>query len=374
MSEQVLLVKKEATPQRTNLFFMSFGIEKIVRILSMLRVAFALTLLACFSAVPAHTSSQDAQTPTFSVSVNLVKVPISVFDEQGLLVTNLRRENFRIWEDQASQQIRSFGLDTNSVSVVLVLDTSNTGKSELKKIKEAAEEFIGTLSKEDRISLITFDDEVRRILDWTNDAKKARKALSKIKSGFRTALYDAMFVAADEQLKGIEGRKAIILLTDCLNNQSRVNFRDASVAVVKSQASLYVVSKTAIVKEQAKHQRRVVILTDIYKRLFGDDENYIDEYFEKREKEMTNLAEQSGGRCLFTSNYDQIKYLYVEVAKELKSKYFLTYVSNQKLLPNTYHRIAIQYLAPASKVRYRKGYYYEPKLDPLIVRPQFIQD
>ena len=92
MSEQVLLVKKEATPQRTNLFFMSFGIEKIVRILSMLRVAFALTLLACFSAVPAHTSSQDAQTPTFSVSVNLVKVPISVFDEQGLLVTNLRRE------------------------------------------------------------------------------------------------------------------------------------------------------------------------------------------------------------------------------------------------------------------------------------------
>ena len=173
MSEQVLLVKKEATPQRTNLFFMSFGIEKIVRILSMLRVAFALTLLACFSAVPAHTSSQDAQTPTFSVSVNLVKVPISVFDEQGLLVTNLRRENFRIWEDQASQQIRSFGLDTNSVSVVLVLDTSNTGKSELKKIKEAAEEFIGTLSKEDRISLITFDDEVRRILDWTNDAKKA---------------------------------------------------------------------------------------------------------------------------------------------------------------------------------------------------------
>ncbi len=310
--------------------------------------------------IQGRSEAQDAN-PVFSVSVNLVKVPISVFDEAGNLVTSLRKEDFRIWEDQAEQEIRSFGLDINSIWVVLLLDTSASGMAELKKIREAAEDFIMALSADDRVSLISFDDQVNRILDWTGDFKKARKALGKIKSGFRTALYDAMFTAAQGQLKGIDGRKAIILFTDCLNNHSRVSFQDASQAVIQSQASLYVVSKTVMVREQAKQERRVVMLTDIYRRLFGDDENYVEEFFKKREAEMVELAEKTGGRCFFPADYSQVKHYYGEIARELKSKYYLTYVSNQKLLPNTYHRISIEYMAPSSRIIYRKGYYHEPR-------------
>lgn len=322
----------------------------------------ALAVLASLFAVPSRPATQDSKSSTFSVSVNLVKVPISVFDSQGDLVTDLRREDFRIWEDQAPQEIRSFGLDTNPVSVVLLLDTSASEKAELKKIKEAAEEFADALSRGDRFSLITFDDEINCILDWTDSVKKLRRALGKINHpGLRTALYDGMFLAANDQLKGIDGRKAIILLTDCLNNQSSLDFKDASLAIVQSQASLYVVSKTEMVKEQAKRERRVVWLTDIYKRLFGDDANYIDEFFKKREDEMTGLAEKTGGRSFFPTDYDQIKDVYAEVAHELKSKYYLTYVSNQNLPPNSYHRISIEYLAPANNVIYRKGYYFQPR-------------
>jgi len=288
-------------------------------------------------------------------------VPISVFDSLGNLVTDIRREDFRIWEDQAPQEIRSFGLDINPVSVVLVLDTSMSEKSELKKIKEAAEGFADALAPEDRFSLITFDDEVNCLLNWTNSKKKLWRALGKITPGLRTSLYDAMFLAANDQLKGIDGRKAIILLTDCLNNESLLDFNDASLAIVQSQASLYVVSKTAMVKEQAKRERRVVWLSDIYKRLFGNDADYIDEFFKKRESEMTDLAEKTGGRSFFPTDYDQIKGIYEEVAHELKSKYYLTYVSNQNLLPNSYHRIAIEYLAPANNIIYRKGYYFQPR-------------
>ena len=103
------------------------------------------------------------------------------------------------------------------------------------------------------------------------------------------------------------------------------------------------------------------MLDDIYKRLFGEDSDYIDEFFEKRESEMQNLAEQTGGRCFFPIDYDQIKGVYSEVARELKSKYYLTYISNQSMLQNSYHRISIEYLKPASKIIYRKGYYYEPQ-------------
>jgi Ca-activated chloride channel homolog len=298
----------------------------------------------------------------FSVSVNLVKIPISVFNESGDLVTDLWKQDFRVWEDQAPQEIRSFGLDKNPVSVVLLLDTSETEKSDLKKVKKAAEEFAAALDPGDQISLITFDDEVYRVLDWTSDIKKFRKALGKIQTGLRTALYDAMYLAAADQLKGVEGRKAIILLTDCLNNQSIVDMQDAARSIVQSQASLYVVSRMEMVREQAKSEHRVVMLSDIYKRMFGDD-NYIEEFFNRKEAEMTELSEKTGGRCFFLTDYDQIKNIYSEVAHELKSTYFLTYVSNQNLRPDSYHRISIEYLKPSTSVIYRKGYYYNLQRD-----------
>lgn len=329
----------------------------------MRKIAFSLALFISVVAANGWSGAQNNDASTISVSVNLVKVPISVFDRRGNLVSDLRREDFRIWEDQAQQRIRSFGIDRNPVSVVLVVDTSMSGKSELKKIKEAAEDFAEALSPGDRISLISFDDQVHKALDWTENRKEVKKALGKLRPGLRTALYDAMYIAAKDQLMGITGRKAIILLTDCLDNQSRNNFKNASLSVVESQASLYIVSKTAIVREQARHERRVQILDRIYKSLFGEDANYIDEYFEKRESEMKLLAETTGGRCFFPIDYDGIKGVYSEVARELKSKHYLTYVSNQDMPQNSYHEISIEYLRPASKVVYRKGYYYEPQPD-----------
>ena len=194
--------------------------------------------------------------------------------------------------------------------------------------------------------------------------RKIRRALGRIRPGLRTSLYDGMYLAANDQLKGVEGRKAIILLTDCLNNESRVDFKEASLSIIQSQASLYVVSKTVMVREQAKKTGRVVWLAGVYRRLFGSDEDYIDEFFKRREAEMTNLAESTGGRCFFPTDYDQIKGVYESVARELTSKYYLTYISNQNLLPDSYHRIAIEYLAPASKIIYRKGYYYLPRSVP----------
>ena len=300
--------------------------------------------------------------PTFSASVNLVKVPISVFDVEGKMMEGLGAEDFRLWEDRAPQEIRSFGLDTYPVSVVLLLDTSPSSRNELKRIRAAATEFVRGLDAGDRFSVISFDDEVTRILDWSDSRKKLDKALGKLRAGVRTALYDAMYLAAAEQLKNVDGRKAIVLFTDCLDNQSRVGLEEAERAIAKSQASLYVVSKTAIVASDARRERRVVILDDIYRRLFGEDEDYIEEFFRKREEAMTRLAGETGGRRFFPTDYDQILGIYADVAREMKSRYFLTYVSNQVLEPDSYHRIAVECLRPAARVVYRKGYYHLPRM------------
>ena len=344
--------------------------------MSCLRNLVPVAILCCSGILPfrpataQETLTQEEGGFRIRVSTNLVKVPISVFDEQGLLVGDLRKEDFRLWEDRERQEIRSIGTDTSAMSVVLVLDTSPSSESELKKIKSAAEAFARTLEQDDQISLITFDDEVNLVLDWTRDSKMVKKSLGKVRSGDRTALYDAMYLAANEQLLNVEGRRAIILLTDCLNNESRVDFVEASRAVAKSQASLYVVSKTTIIKEQARQGRRVAILNDIYRRLFGE-ENYVDEFFEKREKEMIALAEETGGRVFFPADYDAIQSVYREIARELKNKYYLTYISNQQLEPDSQHRIAVEYLRPATELRYRRQYYYLPQTPRKIFAPAF---
>jgi hypothetical protein len=122
-----------------------------------------------------------------------------------------------------------------------------------------------------------------------------------------------------------------------------------------------------MVRKQAMSQRRVVWLHGVYRRLFGDAD-YVDEFFRKREEEMTDLAERTGGRCLFPADYDRIGDSYDEIARELKNQYYLTYVSNQQMIPDSYHRITVEYARPAGKLIHRQGYYFQPK--PLI-RPRY---
>ena len=328
---------------------------------------FIMMLAAAFLCIGVNLPAQVEQNvPTFSVSVDLIKVPITVFGLDGAPIQELKRNDFRVYEDGQAQQIRNFNIDVNPVSVVLLLDSSGTVTKEWKQIKEAAEGFadaLATPSKGDRISVITFSDEVQRVMDWSEDKRQVRRSLGKVQLGLRTDLYDAMLEAAQNQLKNIEGRKAIILLTDFLNNQSVVGYQEAVQAIIQSQASLYIISKTMMVREAARTQRRVVILNDIYQRLFGDS-NYIDEFFAKKEAQMTDLAEKTGGRCYFPLDYNQIKGVYKQVAQELQNQYYLTYVSETNKARNSFHRITVEYLPPSSKLIYRKGYYYKP--DPIL--------
>jgi VWFA-related protein len=327
-----------------------------------IRIILVLLLLAWLPILGMPAPQQ--QGPTFSVSVDLVKVPVTIFQPNGAPIATPERKDFRIYEDGELQQIRSFGVDVNPVSVVLLLDCSGTVEKEWKQIKSAAESFAEALSKGDRISVITFADDVQLALDWSADTRQVRKALNKVRLGMRTDLYDAIFEAAQTQLKDIEGRKAIILLTDFLNNQSVLGYQDAVQAVLQSQATLYIVSKTMMVREAAKTQQHVVILNDIYQQLFGDS-NYIDEFFTKKETQMNDFAEKTGGRCYFPADYDQIEQVYQQVARELKNQYYITYISESSKPRNSYHRITVEYLQPASKIIHRQGYYFKP--DPIMV-------
>jgi len=104
----------------------------------------------------------------------------------------------------------------------------------------------------------------------------------------------------------------------------------------------------------------------------GAGEDYVEEFFRRREIQMSELAEKTGGRAFFPTDYAGIPQVYDDVARELKSKYFLTYVSQPGKSSNTYHRIVLEYPPPSSKLTYRQGYYYQPApIRKLIPRRRF---
>ena len=150
---------------------------------------------------------------TLKTDTNLVTVPVIAITREGDYVPDLRQEEFSIAEDGEKQQIAFFATVSAPFHVVLLLDTSASTEEKLGSIKRAAAAFVEQLQSGDRVKVISFDNELRELCDFTNDRAVLRNAIYKTVSGKGTRLYDA-FELALASIKPIQGRKAIVLFTD----------------------------------------------------------------------------------------------------------------------------------------------------------------
>lgn len=157
----------------------------------------------------------DAQ----SVQTDLVTVPVVATDRNGIYVPDLRQEEFVIAEDGTNQQIAFFATSSVPFHVVLMLDTSAGTKEKLTLIQQAAVAFVEQLQNRDRVKVISFDDQVRDLNDFTNDRAAVKDAINRTRSGQGTKLYDA-FALALSAVRRVHGRKAIVLFTDGVDYQS----------------------------------------------------------------------------------------------------------------------------------------------------------
>ena len=186
------------------------------------------------------TTQQPGQDETVRLRAEEVLLNVTVMDAYGHQATELVKDEFIVAEDGQRQDIASFLVSSVPVNVVLMLDASGSVVSEINSLRDAAMHFVNQLGPEDRISVIEFHSHVELIQDWTAKAEDVRHALSwRFKPGMvqtkngsftygSTALYDAVYSACDEQLAKIEGRKAIILLTDGDDTSSKVTLRASS--------------------------------------------------------------------------------------------------------------------------------------------------
>jgi Ca-activated chloride channel family protein len=300
-----------------------------------------------------------------------VLLNVTVMDAYGHQATELVKDEFIVAEDGQRQDIASFVVSSVPVNVVLMLDASGSVVTEINSLRDAAMHFVKQLGPEDRVSVMEFHTDVELIPDWTAKAEDERHALSwRFKPGMvqtkngsftygSTALYDAVFSAADEQLAKVEGRKAIILLTDGDDTSSKVTYEQALTSIVKSGSVVYVISKArAFINDLDRYRGKAA---KIFAGTTAQQANIFIERFERAERMMTDLATRTGGRIFSPLEEKEMKDVYGQVARELKNQYIITYIPKNLEHDGRLRRVKVFLARPGYSARTRDAYYAPKK-------------
>ena len=291
-----------------------------------------------------------------------VLLNIAVSDDYGHQVVDLRKDDFIIAEDGQRQDISTFQTSVVPVNVILLLDASGSVINELSSIRDAAVHFVEHLGPEDKVSIFEFHTKVEVIQDWTSNLDDLKHAIMWRfrpgpipKAGGNTSLYDAIYLASDEKLATVTGRKAIIILTDGDDTSSKVTYEQALAALIRSDAVVYVVSKAQAMIEQLKPYRGKV------SRILGggtaQQADWMISRLEQAENLMKNISMRTGGELYSPLKDEELKGVYGQVAHELKSQYILTYISKNDTRDGKLRHIRVYMSKPGLTPRTRDSYY-----------------
>jgi len=285
-------------------------------------------------AAPPPTKDDEPLT-TITKRVDEVNVVFTVTDKRGKFVKDLKQNDFQVMDDSQAASIRSFRSETNlPLRVGLLIDASNSVRDRFKFEQQAAIEFLNQIirSNFDRAFVIGFDTTPEVTQDFTDSTEALSKGIRMLRPGGGTAMYDAIYYACRDKLMAydkspIATRRAIILLSDGEDNQSRVSREEALEMAQKAEVIIYAIStNTSGIK------------------LRGDK---VLEYF----------AEQTGGRAFFPFKIQDVSDAFSQIQDELRSQYAISYKPADFQFNGKYHKIDILADNKKYKVRARKGYY-----------------
>lgn len=312
---------------------------------SALLSAMRLLALTAFLSAPAVAQASPDELPTIKVDVQLVTLTATIEDRSGRPVTNLRKEDFVVYEEGAPQQISVFHDDERvPVSVGILFDTSGSMVDKIDDVQDAVEHFVRTTNPEDDIFLIEFNRRTRLVEDFTGDRERLRRAIGSLRPGGATALYDAVAEGLQHLQAGKHKKKALLLITDGNDTSSDASLREVVATAQQSEALIYAMG--------IGHGERGVFghLRGIFK-----DEVDVDV--------LRQLAQITGGRAILVEGEhrrggaDVIDQSAQEVGAELRGQYTLGYYPTNRAKDGSYRRIRIEVRNPQYVVRTRPGYF-----------------
>jgi VWFA-related protein len=272
---------------------------------------------------------------TISVEVNLVNVLFTVADKKGKFVTNLKKDDFKVFEDERVQSITNFSNETNlPLTIALLVDTSGSIRDKLRFEEEAAIEFFySTLQRgKDKALVISFDSGVELLQDFTDDPEKLADKIHKIRAGGGTSLYDAIYLAVNEKLAETDGRRIIILITDGDDNSSRVSLTETLEAAQRNSVTIYAISTNS-------------------SAFFGSKEQ------ERGDKTLKKFSEETGGKAFFPLKIQDLASSFLDIHDELRAQYTIGYRPTNAKQDGTFRKIRVDVGDKRFKARAKSGYY-----------------
>jgi len=279
-----------------------------------------------------------ADTPTFHSNATTVNVDVSVLDDRGHFIPGISPGNFRVLEDGVPQQVTQFGHSEAPMTICMLIEFSGRFQAFWSQgwyeTLQAAYGFLQTLKPDDNVAVVTYDLHTTILSDFSPDKRKAEEAMARLRiPGFSESnVFDALTDMAD-RMSGIEGRKAILLISTGLDTFSKITFDTARKSLQESGVPIYSISILQIARMMAESRG-----------MSGP----ADLTFLQADNEMKTFAKETGGMSFFPRFYGEYPSVFRQIEDSLRNQYSLSYHPTNTARDGRFRRIKVELINPAT--------------------------
>ncbi|HXR79086.1 MAG TPA: VWA domain-containing protein [Bryobacteraceae bacterium] len=299
--------------------------------------ALLLCLALLASSCPLWAQEREPAPPSFSVTSNLVRLLVTVRDQAtSAIVTNLGKDDFRVFDDTVEQTISVFERNTSlPLSIALLIDTSGSTNKDIAYETGSILKFLRTLKQagnpDDALAVYSFNWQVKMDVGYTRNEQRAERAMRQLHGEGGTSLYDAIYLVSSD-LADRDGRHVMVVVTDGGDTTSYKKFEDAVKAAMRSEAVLYPIVVVPIENDAGRNTGG--------------------------EHALETMAHATGGRTFYPAGAGQLDQAFTEILRELRTEYLLGYYPRLPMgITNRYHAVRVTVRRPELKVITRSGYY-----------------
>jgi len=287
-------------------------------------------LTAAALAVAAASTAVVAQQPMFKTGTQVVSLFVTVADMQKRLVPDLVQDEFQVFDNEKPQPIVYFDNSIHPINVVVMLDTSGSMTLTIDLLKQAAEQFVIRLLPEDKARVGAFNDKIQINARWSNNRDQLVTDIKDLDYGNGTRLWDAVGIALDE-LKGIEGRRVILVFTDGDDTESKA-------------------MSLGKVIDRARTDEVMIYAIGLESRYFNGQQ----QVRTKPDSGLRKVADETGGGYFELTKASELASTFTKIAQELHSQYVIGFTPTQ--LDNRVHKLAVKMKQPGMSARARRSY------------------
>jgi Ca-activated chloride channel homolog len=267
--------------------------------------------------------------------VDMVLVPVTVTDPMNRLVTGLEQDDFKVYENNGEQRIKTFAAEDAPVSIGIIFDLSGSMTSKLIRARESILQFVKTANPQDEFFVIGFNDRPELIEDFTSSVEDIGARLATVRSGHRTALLDAIYYGVTKMKEGRHERKALLVVSDGGDNRSRYTEGEVKSQVRESDVEIYSIGIFDPYAATPEERTGPLLLNE--------------------------LCEETGGRMFRVDDLSEMSDIAEKISTELRNQYVIGYTPHDLHRDGKWRKVKVKLNPPQGlpplTVHARTGYY-----------------